>query len=76
MTDRLHSCKESPDGKHTKPKCVYCEKNITYADYRVQFCGESPSTMHETTKLDEPTEKAKLIEQALHSLDFDAGENH
>ena len=33
MTDRLHSCKESPDGKHhivTEPTCRYCHRTVSY----------------------------------------------
>jgi hypothetical protein len=34
MTDRIHSCKESPDGKHRivpgEYGCYYCHRTVSY----------------------------------------------
>lgn len=33
------------------PMCVYCNEIITYLQYRIDRCEESPSKMHETEEL-------------------------
>ena len=32
MTDRLHSCKESPDGRHQTDgwMCIFCHRTLTF----------------------------------------------